>query len=197
MKKIVLLSASPNGPNVSNSHTLLESFKEGLGDGFQLVEQRVFDLPMGAYAFDCRVPDAEKEPELVALLDHIKTADALVFATPTYNFSVPAGLKNLVDRMSCIALDYTKKNAIGQPVGQLGHLRTYCLITGGTPPLGRLGLFFLYPGFWLRVVMAYFGCYKTKTMYAQGTFSDHIRDKKAVLDRAKTMGQNARKALLG
>jgi len=67
-------------------------------------------LPKGVRleSFDCGdVPlyngdmDGERKPEPVArLLESIRNCDALLFATPEYNFSIPGVLKNAIDRAS-------------------------------------------------------------------------------------------------
>jgi FMN-dependent NADH-azoreductase len=80
----------------------------------------------------------------------------LVIATPTYNFSVPAHLKNFIDRIRFFALDFTRTNKMGQPMGMLGHLQTYFLVSGGTPNWAEHILCFTFPSFWLRGVFLYF-----------------------------------------
>ena len=79
-----------------------------------------------------------------------------IIATPTYNFAVPSHLKNFIDRMRFFALDLSRKNKLKQPVGMLGHLRTYFLVSGGTPNWAEHILFFVFPSFWLRGVFLYF-----------------------------------------
>jgi FMN-dependent NADH-azoreductase len=91
------------------------------------------------------------------LVEKIQSSQGLVIATPTYNFSVPAHLKNFIDRSRFFVLDMEKKNSLGQPVGKLKYLGTYFLVSGGTPKWAETILFFAYPPFWLRGVFLYFG----------------------------------------
>lgn len=48
-------------------------------------------------AYDADDDHEEAGPEVAALRDAIAAADALLFATPEYNGSVPGGLKNAID----------------------------------------------------------------------------------------------------
>jgi len=101
MKKVVILSASPrlNG----NSDTLAKQFKKGAeeeGNSVELIElaQKKINFCHGCYycashdGHCCQQDDAE------AIIDKMVAADVLVFATPTYFYSMDAQLKALIDR---------------------------------------------------------------------------------------------------
>ena len=72
---------------------------------------------------------------VTALSDRVKSADALLIATPEYNFSIPGVLKNVIDWLSRPPLDAAlarKPVAIVGAGGRLGsaraqyHLRQVC-----------------------------------------------------------------------
>lgn len=137
---------------------MLDAFILGIMKFTSVEVEKIYltDVPMQDYCFENRLGACENEPELAQLLQKLEQADGLVIATPTYNFSVPARLKNLIDRMRPIALDMEARNKIGQPVGKLAHLHVYFLVSGGTPIWAQRILFFAFPPFWLRAVFLYF-----------------------------------------
>ena len=83
--------------------------------------------------------DDEKSPpeRVTALKAKIRAADAILFATPEYNYSIPGGLKNAIDWASRPYGDsaWMGKPAaiIGASVGRMGsaraqyHLRQVCV----------------------------------------------------------------------
>ena len=88
--------------------------------------------------FRCMMPTSRRAgfPQPVtALSDRVKGADALLIATPEYNFSIPGVLKNVIDWLSRPPLDAAlarKPVAIVGAGGRLGsaraqyHLRQVC-----------------------------------------------------------------------
>ncbi|MFY9512362.1 MAG: NADPH-dependent FMN reductase [Rubrivivax sp.] len=50
--------------------------------------------------FDADVLAQGQPPAVAALRERIRRADGLLIATPEYNFSIPGGLKNLIDWLS-------------------------------------------------------------------------------------------------
>ncbi len=139
---------------------MLDHFLVGLRQVPNLEVKKIYleDVPMAHYNFANSQGPLPEEASFRALTDELRDqATGLVIATPTYNFSVPAQLKNFIDRMRFIALDMKARNRLGQPVGQLRHLKTYFLVSGGTPTWAQRILFFAFPPFWLRGVFLYFG----------------------------------------
>lgn len=189
MKKIVALACSPN--KEGNSDTLLDSFLKGLSPKkFEVEKVYVHEVPSHFFDHTHKVPDTKTEPELAKLCEKIQAADGLVLATPTYNFGVPAGLKNLIDRIGYFALDYQNINMVGQPTGQLGKLKVFSIVTGGTPTLARRFLFFCFPGFWLWIIFGYYGCWNHKTAYAGPlTFRDPAKNKPQLLKKFTQFGK--------
>lgn len=188
-KKIIAIATSPN--KGGNSETLLDSFISEIKKDINIEKIILNDIEFADYSYKfSQEPDAKLEPKFRELCDKIKKAEGIVIAVPTYNFSVPAKLKNLIDRMGYFSLDYKKMNKIGQPTGLLGDKKVFTIITGGTPNLMRYFLFFVFPGFWLRVVFAYYGCFSYQTRYVgELTFSSPAKNKPELLEKFKKLGE--------
>lgn len=158
--KVIALSTSPSRGR--NSDSMLDAFIKGVKkENIEIEKIYLSDIHIETYSFSNSFGPTESEPQFKELLEKLKCTQGLVIATPTYNFSVPAGLKNLIDRLRCIGLDMKNKNIIGQPQGILTHLKTYFLVSGGTPKWAQTILFFAFPAFWLRAVFLYYNsqCY--------------------------------------
>ncbi len=172
--KVLALSCSPS--HGRNSDTMLDAFILGVMKNSSVEVEKIYlsDVPIQDYCYENRLGACEEETELKELLEKIQSADGLVIATPTYNFSVPARLKNLIDRMRPIALDMKAQNRLGQPVGQLKYLQMYFLVSGGTPNWAQRILFFAFPPFWLRAVFLYYNARVRGAVYTGSTkaFSD-------------------------
>lgn len=155
--KIIALSCSPSRGR--NSDTMLDNFIKGANSVSGISVQKIYlsDIPISYYSYENSKGVGENEAKFRQLVENIKSANGLVIATPTYNFSVPAHLKNFIDRARFFALDLEKKNRLGQPMGKLHYLSTYFLVSGGTPTWAQKILFFTFPPFWLRGVFLYFG----------------------------------------
>jgi len=155
---IIALSCSPGRGR--NSDTMLDHFIQGIESvpGVSVEKIYLADIAIDYYRFENSTGAGSHEVAFKELTDKLSTsAQGLVIATPTYNFSVPAHLKNFIDRIRFIAMDMSKRNALGQPVGKLRNLHTYFLVSGGTPTWAQKILFFAFPPFWLRGVFLYFG----------------------------------------
>lgn len=162
--KIIALSCSPSRGR--NSDAMLDSFIAGMKEVPTIEVEKIYleDIKIDHYNFQNSKAALPHETAFAELTKKLaESTDGLVIATPTYNFAVPAHLKNFIDRIRFIALDLTQKNTLGQPVGKLGHLKTYFLVSGGTPRWAQKILFFAFPPFWLRGVFLY---YSAKVMGA-------------------------------
>lgn len=194
-KKVVAISSSPSKGR--NSDTMLDYFIEGFKkeskgkidiDKFYLE-----DIYFDHYDYGNRLGPTERESDFKELALKMDKADGIVIATPTYNFSVPASLKNLVDRIRFIALDLTKKNILGQPVGKFKKHKFFFIVTGGTPKIAQKILFFLYPAFWLKIVFAYYGSFSFRSFYSGDT---RTFENKKILDKCFKKGEKfARKIM--
>ena len=188
IKKIIAISASPSKGR--NSDTMLDYFTKGIGSKSKnkLSIEKVYldDISFDTYKYENKNGPTENEDEFSKLTQKIKECDGIVIATPTYNFSVPAKLKNLIDRIRFIALDPEKKNILGQPVGKLNNHKLYFLVSGGTPSWARFFLFFLFPPFWLFVVFAYYGSFASGSFYSGNT---RTFENKKILNKCFKRGQ--------
>ena len=185
--KIIALSCSPSKGR--NSDTMLDNFMLGVKEipGIEIEKIYLCDIPIDFYTFENSTGPGKNEKEFAVLIDKIQKADGLVIATPTYNFAVPGQLKNFIDRIRPIALDLNEKNRLNQPKGKLGHLRTYFLVSGGTPNWAEKILFFTFPPFWLRNVFLYFGA---RVMGATYTGDVHSFQNHAVHDKCFRVGKH-------
>ncbi len=172
---IIALACSPS--HGRNSDSMLDSFILGVKDGTSMTIEKIYlsDIPIDDYKFENSTGTQEHEVLFKELCDKVQNAKALVISTPTYNFSVPARLKNFIDRIRFFALDFKNKTRLKQPVGKLGYLRVYFLVSGGTPTWIQKMFFFTFPPFWLRSVFLYFGSHCLGAYYSGdvATFKNH------------------------
>lgn len=119
MKKILILSASPrlNG----NSDLLAKSFQKGAeesGNNVELIElaQKKIGYCHGCYYCAAHEGHCCQKDDAEAIVDKMIAADVIVFATPTYFYSMAGQLKVLIDRM---VMKYT----------QMSHKEVYYLVT--------------------------------------------------------------------
>lgn len=124
---ITLLLASPNEP--SNSATLADAFMQGMESAGPLTLERfkLHHLRVDYFTLDNYDPHCNQEEDFCKVQAAVEKSDALVIATPIWNFGVPARLKNLIDRFGSFALDESRSK------GTLGGLPFYIIFTGGAP----------------------------------------------------------------
>lgn len=134
--KILLLLGGNNDP--SNAECLADRFTEGMKKEVadMTVEKiRLREVSIDHFSlkhYDPATDQGEVMKKIEALANE---AAGIVIATPIWNFSVPANLKNAIDRMGSFALDAdTRTN------GQLGGKPCYFLFTGGAPVPAWKGL---------------------------------------------------------
>lgn len=168
--KVLAISSSPSRGR--NSDTMLDYFILGIKKvpGIEVEKIYLDDIHINYYKHQNSTGAEIDEEDFKKLTDKIsKEISGLVISTPTYNFSVPAHLKNFIDRIRFIALDLKNKNRFNQPTGMLSHLKTYFLVSGGTPNWAEKILFFTFPAFWLRGVFLYFGAQVMGAFYSGDT----------------------------
>ena len=109
-KNILILSGSPrkNG----NTDRLVAAFRESAeAEGKSVTVFRTADLDIAAClgCNHCREGDGNcvHRDDMGAILDVFRTADAVVFASPVYWFSVSAQLKLAIDRTYAVPGDKT------------------------------------------------------------------------------------------
>lgn len=184
-KKIIALACSPSKGR--NSDTLLDYFIEGANSvsGIEAEKFYLNDIYIDDYDFENRLGPKEDEKEFEDLCNKIMVSEALVIAAPTYNFSVPSHLKKFIDRIRFFALDFEKLNMLKQPTGTLGYLKTFFIVTGGTPTWAQKILFFTFPPFWLRGVFLYYGAHVLGAFYTGDVMA---YQNKRLLNKCKKRG---------
>lgn len=100
MKKVIIITSSfrDNG----NSNILAQAFKEGaesVGNQVELISLKENHIAPCIGCNYCQVHgECFMKDKLNAILDKIITSDVLVFASPTYYYSINGNLKNFIDR---------------------------------------------------------------------------------------------------
>ena len=190
MKKILIITGSPE--TESNSSTMAQAFAKGINSKKFMTEIiSVNNFLLEIYSYKTKTPDPKTEQKFLEICEKIKTYDGLVIATPTYNFGVPARLKNFIDRLGFIGLDYQKINKIGQPTGQFGHLKTFFLVSGGSPWWAQKIMFFMFPNLWLKMAFWYYGAKNQGSIYgAKLTFRNPAKNNQKLLDKCKKAGKH-------
>ena len=196
MKNILCLAGSPE--KSGNSDTLLDAFIQWMEQewGVHVHKEYLYDIPMKPYSYENRIPTQDAEKEFWDLMDRFQKIDGLIIATPTYNFWVPAVLKNFIDRIGYVSLDYKNLNWMKQPTGLLWHLRTYFIVTGGTPSLLERCMFPFFPKTLLSLQFAYYGVRKMWGSYTgKLTFSSPAKDNPDLLKKYQNKWQSYVKKL--
>jgi chromate reductase len=140
LSKIKVLGIAGSLREGSYNRALLRAARDLSPEGLELrIFERLADIPL--YNEDVLARGAP-EP-VVALKEAIRRADALLWVTPEYNYSIPGVLKNAIDWASRPAKDSPLN---GKPVAIMGattgmwgtvrsqmHLRQVCVFTNMHP----------------------------------------------------------------
>ena len=196
---ITILQGSPS--HGWNSDTMLDAFLEGVDSvegSIGYSKYLTSDIECGHHCFMNRRGAEDHEEELEQLLRDIERSKWIVISSPTYNFSVPGGLKNVIDRISTsIALDYQNINWAGQPTGKLGYLRNFYLVSGGTPLLFQKILFAIFPPMRITVMFRYFGVKRSSSIYGGNLKGTHLaKDDQKLLKKCRRAGMKYAKQLM-
>lgn len=195
--KVLALACSPS--KGFNSDNMLDAFLEGVRKvkGVRVEKIYLSDLKIDNYSFFNRVPDPLKDPDMSMMAGKVNAAKGMIIATPTFNFGVPAALKNFMDRLSYMALDPKKPNWLAQPSGLLNHLHNFYLVSCGTPWHILLLVWPMFPSFWLRVVTWYFGAHTWGSIYGSGLNAQHLaKDDSRLMARCRAAGEKYARRLL-
>lgn len=100
MKKVVIITSSLR--EGSNSNLLAEAFKEGAeskGNEVELISLKTNRVAPCLGCNSCQIHgECIMKDKLNEILDKVIDADVLVFASPTYYYSISGTLKNFIDR---------------------------------------------------------------------------------------------------
>lgn len=135
---IVVIVAGTNDP--SNSDVMADHFITGMKQvpGTRIEKLRLKDMNLSHFTLERYEEDCELEPDYLKLKTLLKEAKGTVFASPVWNFSVPAHLKNLIDRIGAFALDHETHSK-----GQFAGRPFVLLYTGGAPMIAWKALLYL------------------------------------------------------
>jgi chromate reductase len=128
----------------SYNTALLQAARELMPDGMTMEIADFSGLPIFNADEDQPPPSSAQAPAIVqAFRDTLRAADALVIASPEYNYSIPGGLKNAIDWASRpprdSALNGKPLAIMGATTSLLGtarmqyHLRQVCVFTNMFP----------------------------------------------------------------
>lgn len=161
------------GSTTTNGHSarLLHAFLDGVREEAQhrhieidLKEWNVHDLHIPDLSLHNKIPNdiqgEDKDIEMIAR--RIEASDALIIGTPVWNFSIPAQLKQIIDRIGYIALGKKERKTI--PL--LHHLNFYALYTMGGPEIGWWGLMRWTCALGLHWTFRYYGAKNKGHMHA-------------------------------
>jgi chromate reductase, NAD(P)H dehydrogenase (quinone) len=117
-----ILAVSGSLREASYNTSLLRTALEAAPDGVELeLWEGIGDLPLYDEDLEADVPES-----VLRLREAWAAADAILFATPEYNGSVPGGLKNAIDWASRPKLEAVLRNktvaVVGASTGRFGAL---------------------------------------------------------------------------
>ena len=112
MKKYKFVAISGSLRKESYNTKLLRTVQGMLPQNITLEHLSIDDVPL----YNADIHDEHVPESVDKLLDAIKAADALLFFTPEYNYSVPGVLKNVIDHIS----SSPKKPFEMKPIGMMG-----------------------------------------------------------------------------
>lgn len=125
---IAVFVAGNNNP--SNSNRMADEFIEGMkqvnGVSFEKIQLK--ELALEYFSLRNYEPDGNSEEDYKRIKGLIESSSGIVIATPMWNFSVPAHLKNFIDRIGAFCLDGETHSQ-----GQLKGKPVYIITTGGVP----------------------------------------------------------------
>lgn len=134
---VLLLVAGTNEP--SNSNRLADAFASGItAEGMSVEKLRLKDLTIEHFTLADYAAVSTPRDDFRRIVELLREAKGLVIASPVWNFSVPAHLKNVIDRLGTVALDQETHSK-----GRLSGLPVHLIFTGGAPMIAWNALLFL------------------------------------------------------
>lgn len=137
--RVLVLIAGTNTP--SNSAMLAETFVDGVKEAIPemgVTMLRIKDLRIEHFTIERYTPACIPEDDFCTIQELVIDAAGIVIATPIWNFSVPAHLKNIIDRIGAFALDQETHSK-----GQLKGKPVFLIYTGGAPLIAWKALMYL------------------------------------------------------
>lgn len=118
MKNIVAIIGSAS--TASSCHKLIHSIEALTKEKFAI---KIFDELKKIPHFDPALTSENTPPEVIAFRELIENADGVIFCTPEYIFSIPSGLKNILEWSVSTTVFAGKKTGIitASTSGEKGH----------------------------------------------------------------------------
>ncbi|TSC79022.1 MAG: hypothetical protein G01um101425_868 [Candidatus Peregrinibacteria bacterium Gr01-1014_25] len=187
--KILVIVAGTSEP--SNCALLAEAFARGMRrvPDTDVQVMRLKDMNIRHFTLEFYQPECRRDDDFCTLQDAFLAADGVVIASPIWNFSVPAHLKNAIDRLGAVALDVetrTKGLMRGKPA--------YFLFTGGAPKAAWKGLM-RFTTSHVQEALRYYHCtivgtfFEGKCMAGSGVFGLVIDKRPDALAKAERCGE--------
>ncbi len=187
--QILALVAGTNTP--SNTDVLCDAFIDGIRKSYPnctINKLRLKDLHIKHFEAEYYHPQCSSEDDFCKLQELMEGTDGIVIATPIWNFSVPAHLKNIIDRMGAFCLDEATRTK-----GVLPGTPAYVLFTGGAPVAAWKGLM-RFTTSHLPESLRYYGAsiigkfYEGRCTVGKGVFGLVIDKRPLVLKKASLVG---------
>lgn len=202
MPSIHILATTASFYQGGNSETLLDHFIEGIhgygaasGMTYEVTKLDLQNMHIPHLTRDNRkTPQLEspEEQDFATLCQRIQESHGWIIATPVWNFGYPAKLKNVIDRIGFLALDYSGKKV--RP--KLSYMHMYYIWTCGSPELGWWGLMRWTAAMSLGWAMRYYGAKHFGILHASGcVVGKEVSKRKWQCNRAKKRGYHYAKRL--
>jgi len=186
--KILILVAGTNEP--SNAEYLADLFIDGMKTvpGIETEKIRLKDVPIPHFElqdYTC----GRQGPGFDRIRTLMQSGNAIVIASPVWNFSVPAHPKNFLDHIGCFALDSETRSK-----GQLKGIPCTFLFTGGAPKVAWKGLM-RFTTMHVPEAMRYFGAsiagvhFEGKCMKGPGRFGFVLDQRPELRETMKRKGR--------
>lgn len=185
---IAILVAGTNEP--SNANTLADAFIEGIEKtGLEAKKIRLKDLNIDHFTLDYYHKTCSSKDDFCDLQETLMQSSGLVIATPIWNFSVPAHLKNFIDRIGAFALDEKTHSK-----GQLKDMPFYLIFTGGAPLIAWKALMYL-TTLHISEAFKYYGAtpvgkyFEPRCIPGRGKFGLVVDQRPASLEKMRRKGE--------
>lgn len=187
--RVTVVVAGTNSP--SNCELLGDVFLEGLQESGIKTEKVILrDLHIKHFTLERYAPHcSDTDDDFCRVEPLIAEADGVVIVSPIWNFSVPAHLKNFIDRMGAFALDTE-----GRSRGQLKAKPFYILYTGGAPMIAWKALMYITTLHVTEAIKYYGGTvvgrhFEPKCVVGRGKFGLVVDSRKETLEAMKREGK--------
>lgn len=189
--RILALVAGTNVP--SNAELLCDAFLDGIRlecADVAISKLALRELSIEHFKIIYYHPQCPSEDDFCALQSLVEEADGIVIASPVWNFSVPAHLKNVIDRMGAFCLDEATRTR-----GKLKGTPAYFLFTGGSPNAAWKGLM-RFTTSHVHESLRYYGAsiigriYEGRCTPKKGEFGLVLDTRPLALERARRAGRS-------